>query len=172
MCSTILVQDCWRGVVVKALVKSLLVVAMLLAMVGCQSRGYVASDTALNTIAPMVEKRDALMGTGYAVIDVQSSEYPAQRRLLAIRAAKLDAYRSLTEQVYGQYVDSTTTVADMVVRSDTFRGRVEGVIYGATLVSIEPRSADTYEVTLALDKAIVNDLRVLYLESISMLPRS
>jgi hypothetical protein len=118
----------------------------------------------------MVERRDTLVGTGYAVIDVQSSEYPAQRRLLAIRAAKLDAYRSLTEQVYGQYVDSSTTVADMVVRSDSFRGRVEGVVYGATLVAIEPRSSDTYEVTLALDKSIVNDLRVLYLESIASSP--
>jgi hypothetical protein len=112
----------------------------------------------------MVERRDTLTATGYAVIDVQPSDSAAQRRLLAIRAAKLDAYRGLTEQVYGQYLDSTTTVADMVVRSDSFRARVEGVVYGANLVQIEPRGNDTYEVTMSLDKSIVNDLRVLYLE--------
>ncbi len=112
---------------------------------------------------PLVEKREALTATGYAVISVQNHRTPAQQRLMAIRAAKLDAYRSLTEQVYGIRMDATATVADMVVQSDTFRSRVEGVIYGATLVSITPSGDDTYETTLTLDKATVQDLRMLYL---------
>ena len=117
-------------------------------------------------IAPMVEKRETLTASGYAVISVQNHRNPAQQRLLAIRASKLDAYRSLTEQVYGQQLDASTTVADMVVQSDTFRTRVEGVIYGAVLVSITPTSDDTYETTLSLDKAVVKDLRTLYLGQI------
>ena len=83
--------------------------------------------------------------------------------MLAIRASKLDAYRALTEQVYGQHLDATTTVADMTVMSDTFRTRVEGVIYGAVLVSITPAGDDTYETTLSLDARVVDDLRALYL---------
>ncbi|MFY8178935.1 MAG: LPP20 family lipoprotein, partial [Limnohabitans sp.] len=86
----------------------------------------------------------------------------AQQRLLAIRASKLDAYRALTEQVYGQQLDASTTVADMTVMSDTFRARVEGVIYGAVLVSITPVGDDTYETTMSLDRHVVNDLRALY----------
>ena len=117
-------------------------------------------------IAPMVEKRETLTASGYAVISVQNHRNPAQQRLLAIRASKLDAYRSLTEQVYGQQLDASTSVADMVVQSDTFRTRVEGVIYGAVLVSITPTSDDTYETTLSLDKAVVKDLRTLYLGQI------
>jgi hypothetical protein len=112
---------------------------------------------------PLVEKRESLTATGYAVISVQNHRIPAQQRLLAIRAAKLDAYRSLTEQVYGLRMDATATVADMVVQNDTFRSRVEGVIYGATLVSITPSGDDTYETTLSLDKSTVQDLRMLYL---------
>ena len=112
---------------------------------------------------PLVERRESLTATGYAVISVQNHRLPAQQRLLAIRAAKLDAYRSLTEQVYGLRMDATATVADMVVQNDTFRSRVEGVIYGATLVSITPSGDDTYETTLTLDKATVQDLRMLYL---------
>lgn len=112
---------------------------------------------------PLIEKRDTLTATGYAVISVQNHRIPAQQRLLAIRAAKLDAYRSLTEQVYGLRMDATATVADMVVQNDTFRSRVEGVIYGATLVSITPSGDDTYETTLSLDKTTVHDLRMLYL---------
>ena len=114
-------------------------------------------------LAPMIERRDTLVATGYADISVQNHKLPAQQRLMAIRASKLEAYRSLTEQVYGQYLDATTTVADMMVKSDTFRSRVEGVIYGAVLVSITPVGDDTYETTLSLDRAVVNDLRTLYL---------
>ena len=66
------------------------------------------------------------------------------------------------EQVYGQYLDATTTVAEMVIQSDSFRARVQGVIYGAKLVSIAPVGDDTYETTLSLSNDIVNDLRRLY----------
>jgi hypothetical protein len=114
-------------------------------------------------ISPLVEKRETLVATGYAVISVQNHRNPAQQRLLAIRASKLDAYRSLTEQVYGQQLDATTTVADMTVMSDTFRAKVEGVIYGATMVSITPVGEDTYETTMSLDQYVVRDLRALYL---------
>lgn len=116
---------------------------------------------------PVVERRSAIRATGYAVISVQSSDVDAQQRLLAIRASKLDAYRGLTEQVYGQYLDATTTVADMAVMSDTFRTQVEGVIYGAKVVSIAPVGDDTYETTLSLDQDVVDDLRALYLASMA-----
>jgi hypothetical protein len=87
--------------------------------------------------------------------------------LLAIRASNLDAYRALTEQVYGQQLDANTTIADMTVMSDTFRARVEGVVYGAVLVSITPVGDDTYETTLSLDRRIVSDLRSLYIAQLS-----
>ena len=119
-----------------------------------------------SVIAPLVERRETLTATGYAVISVQNHRNPAQQRLLAIRAAKLDAYRALTEQVYGLKVEANATVADMVVQNDTFRSRVEGVIFGATLVSITPAGDDTYEVTLTLDRPVVQDLRALYLSQV------
>jgi hypothetical protein len=101
------------------------------------------------------------------VVSVQSHRNQAQQRLMAIRASKLDAYRSLTEQVYGQQLDASATVADMVLTSDTFRTRVEGVIYGAKLVSITPVGEDTYETTLSLDRDVVQDLRTLYMGQVS-----
>ena len=128
------------------------------------------SNTALNDnnlVAPLVEKRETITATGYAVVSVQNHRNPAQQRLMAIRASKLDAYRSLTEQVYGQQLDASATVADMVLTNDTFRTRVEGVIYGAKLVSITPVGEDTYETTLSLDRDVVQDLRTLYMSQIS-----
>lgn len=144
------------------------VILFVIVITGSGCGGYSnmqSTESSLDRLKPIVEKRETISATGYAVIDIQRHDNPAQRRLLAIRASKLDAYRNLVEQVYGQYLDSNTTVADMVVKSDTFRSKVEGVIYGARLVSITPVGEDTYEVTLSLDKQTVQDLRVLYLES-------
>jgi outer membrane protein FlgP len=127
-----------------------------------------ASETSpASMITPMLERNETMVATGYAVISIQNHKNPAQQRLLAIRASKLDAYRALTEQVYGQQLDATTTVADMTVLNDTFRTRVEGVIYGATLVSITPVGDDTYETTLSLDRNAVQDLRILYLTQVA-----
>jgi hypothetical protein len=118
-------------------------------------------------IKSVIDKNQNLLATGYAVISVQKADTPAQQRLLSIRASKLDAYRSLMEQVYGQYLDANTTVAQMVVQSDTFRARVQGVVYGAKLISITPVGDDTYETTLSLSNSIVNDLRKLYLAAMA-----
>ena len=134
---------------------------------GCKSIDLALSEktppTTAQMIAPLVEKRETITATGYAVITVQNSKNASQQRLMAIRASKLDAYRNLTEQVFGQQVDASSTVADMVVLNDTFRTKVEGIIYGAQLVSITPVGEDTYETTLSLDKTVVEDLRLLFL---------
>ncbi len=117
------------------------------------------------------ERRRPILSTGYAVISIQPHPLPAQQRLLAIRAAKLDAYRGLAEQVYGQYLDGATTVADATLRSDRVRSRVEGLIHGAEVVSIAPVGNDTYETTLSLDREVMFELRAIYLEEMARLGR-
>ena len=118
-------------------------------------------------INEVVDRNESIVATGYAVISIQKSSNPAQQRILSIRASKLDAYRTLLEQVYGQYLDANTTIAELIVKNDTFKARVQGVIYDARLVSISPVGNDTYETTLSLDKSVVDDLRKLYLKSMS-----
>ena len=142
----------------------------ILALTGCKSinLSMPTSTKSSNLAAPLVEKRETLTATGYAVISVQNSRNPAQQRLMAIRASKLDAFRTLTEQVYGQQLDASSTVADMVMVNDTFRTKVEGVVYGAQLVSITPVGEDTYETTLSLDKEVVQDLRLLFLGQVAV----
>lgn len=158
------------------LIRTLTVLTLTLALGACESLlpktsaaapQQAAKPAAVSMIAPLVEKRETITATGYAVISAQPHKLPAQQRLMAIRAAKLNAYRSLTEQVYGQYVDANTTVADMVVMNDSMRAKAEGVVYGARLVSITPVGEETYEVTLSLDARVVDDLRLLYLGHLS-----
>lgn len=127
--------------------------------------------SAASMVTPLVEKIENLTATGYAVVSVQSHKIPAQQRLMAIRASKLEAYRALTEQVYGLQLDANSTVADMMVTHDTFRSKVQGIIYGATLVSITPVSEDTYETTLSLDKSVVKELRQAYITQMANRPR-
>lgn len=137
---------------------------MILGLAGCQTMANHSANTEpANMATPLVERIENITATGYAVIGVQNHKNPSQQRLLAIRASKLDAYRALTEQVYGQNLDANSTVADMVVTSDTFRSKVQGLIYGATLVSITPVNDDTYETTLSLDRSVVMELRRQYL---------
>jgi len=153
----------------KRTVISVLVFSMV-ALTGCKSINLsmpVTSKDASSMVPPVVEKRETITATGYAVVTVQNHKNPAQQRLMAIRASKLDAYRNLTEQVYGQQLDASSTVADMVVTNDTFRTKVEGVIYGARLVSITPVGEDTYETTLSLDRDVVQDLRVMYMGQVA-----
>jgi hypothetical protein len=142
----------------------------MVALTGCKSINLsmpVTSKDASSMVPPVVEKRETITATGYAVVTVQNHKNPAQQRLMAIRASKLDAYRNLTEQVYGQQLDASSTVADMVVTNDTFRTKVEGVIYGARLVSITPVGEDTYETTLSLDRDVVQDLRIMYMGQVA-----
>ena len=118
-------------------------------------------------VQSVLDRNNNIIATGYAVISVQKADTPAQQRILSIKASKLDAYKVLMEQVYGQYLDANTTVSEMIVQSDTFRAKVQGVIYGAKLVSITPVGDDTYETTLSLSNSVVDDLRKLYLASMT-----
>ncbi len=141
-----------------------LILTLCFFVVSCASTNQKYGAAATEVI---VNEDKNIMGTGYAVISIQQHSNPAQQRLLSIRASKLDAYRALMEQVYGQYLDANTTVAEMVVESDAFRARVHGVVYGAKLVSIKPIGDDTYETTLSLNNSTVRDLRRLYLDQLA-----
>ena len=112
-----------------------------------------------------------LTATGYASIDDQPGDSAAQRRLMAIRVAKLDAYRVLAAQVYGQYIDASTSIGDMVMADEHLEARVRGVIYDAKLERITPLGTTTYEVTLSLPKSSVRDLRRLYLGNVAISQR-
>jgi hypothetical protein len=135
----------------------------------------IVSSTGCYTYNPLINQYDKydsyykgamLEATGYSVIQSHEGSEP-QQRLMAIKAARLDAFRQLAEVVYGTYIDSTTTVSDLTIGDDDFRARVEGVIYDAELIKIEPISDDTYAATLGLPRSSIDDLRMLYMRLVS-----
>ncbi len=104
------------------------------------------------------EEIPTLTALGYAVTSSQPGRSEAQKRLMAIRSARMAAMRDLAEQIHGLQVDSSTTVIDLMVQNDTFRGVVSGTIRGARTVRINPTGTDTYEVVLEIDREMIGYL--------------
>ena len=120
--------------------------------INSESDGIVALKEVFDS---SVEKIPTLSAVGYAVVSSQPGRTDAQKRLMAIRSARMAAMRELAEQIHGLKVDSNTTVIDLMVQNDTFRGIVSGVIRGARTVRINPTGADTYETVLEIDQDMV-----------------
>ena len=120
---------------------------------------YTAPTNQLNKTKELLDGASitfpTLTATGYAVVSTQPGQSIEQRRLMAIRAARMSAMRELAEQIHGLKVDSNTTVIDLMVQNDTFRGIVSGVIRGARTVRINPTGSDTYETVLEIDQDMV-----------------
>jgi len=106
-------------------------------------------------MGPKSVEMTPVTGLGMAQISRQPGSSINEKRLLAIRAARLEALRDLTEQVHGISLTSETTLRDTVVRNDSLRGLVEGEIRGARTERITPRGSDSYEVVLTLDPDVV-----------------
>ena len=117
--------------------------------INTESDGIVALKEVFDS---SVEKIPTLSAVGYAVVSSQPGRTDAQKRLMAIRSARMAAMRELAEQIHGIQVDSNTTVIDLMVQNDTFRAVVRGVIRGAKTVRINPTGEDTYETVLEIDK--------------------
>jgi hypothetical protein len=93
-------------------------------------------------------ERVKITGVGYGAESSFEDTSPGQRRLMAIRASKMDAYRSLAEQLSGIQINSTTTVSTLSSRNDSFRAKVDSIVRGARVVSITPLADSNYETIL------------------------
>lgn len=83
-----------------------------------------------------------------------------QKRLLAMRASKLDAYRTLAERVYGTQIIGSSTVENLVVQNDQYRAFVDAHILGAKVVYQEVMADGSYEtmVEMVIDEGFRNCL--------------
>jgi hypothetical protein len=157
-----------RITTILGLIKPLAALPALLALGACDLQMSTVGGTtavqdissikvALDTADVAVQKQTVLtiIGTGYGTISAQPARNINQKRLMAIRVARLDAMRELTEQVYGLRINSRTTVIDAVLQNDTTRASVDGTVRGARTLRINPVGSDTYEVVLELDRDMV-----------------
>jgi hypothetical protein len=126
-----------------------ILMAVLLSACGMMSTRDNPSPT--NTAVAVPYKIVKLTAIGYGNMGAFEGYTPGQKRLMAMRAAKLDAYRALAEQVYGVRVTGNSTVAAMVSQNDSFRVHVDACVRGATVASITPMAENNYETILELE---------------------
>lgn len=99
-----------------------------------------------------------ITGVGFSAVSIQPGKNLNQKRILAIKAARLDALRQLTEQIHGIQLAGSTKIAEAIVQSDTLRADIQGVILGARTVKIDPSSSDTYEVVVEIDRPLIDEI--------------
>ncbi len=100
--------------------------------------------------APPPEEPPIIVSVGYGTMNPYSDYPEPQQHLLAIRAAKLDAYRGLAEEVYGTEIRGQTTVRDMAVQNDSYRSYVDAIVRGAKLRSVNLKAEGIYEAEVEL----------------------
>lgn len=87
-------------------------------------------------------------------IDVQGNAAlpgsKGQEKVLAKRAAEIDAYRKLAERIMGVEITSDTTVKDLATGSDEIKAALAALIKGAAPTAIKYQSDGTCEVTLEI----------------------
>lgn len=139
------------------------------AIIAKQNEAQAVSERSSNPMKAQVivkerrsQERIKITGVGYGAENGFEGFTDGQRRLMAIRASKLDAYRALAEQIYGIKIDSNTSVATLTAQNDSFRARVNAVVRGARIVSITPMADNNYETVLEVfvDRAFFEDVFV------------
>ena len=136
--------------------KLLLRSSMFSLAISLSSCGIIDKHVEWETVEP--ETYPVLKAVGYAPISSQNGESDSMKLIMAMKASKLDAYRELTEQVYGQKIEGSQSVSGLVVDSETLRASVEGVIRGAEVIKTYPVGDDTYVTELSLDMQQVYDI--------------
>lgn len=98
-------------------------------------------------------------GTGIPPQGVAGTE----AKLMAERAAKVDAMRNLTELVYGVKIDANTTVRDFMTTSDEVRAAVDTFLVGAAVIDTRYRDDGSVEVDVAIPLEVLwNNVVVKY----------
>lgn len=96
----------------------------------------------------VANQTETIQADGYGAMPVGM---PAGRaKLMARRAAIVDAQRNLVETIKGTAVDAETTVNNFVTQSDVVRTKLSGIVTGARVVSENIDTDGTYHVVMVV----------------------
>lgn len=100
---------------------------------------------------PAVVTPTKFLAVGYGATGAYPQYTPGQQKLMAMRAAQVDAYRNLAEQVHGFRVWGNTAVSAFAAQNDSIRTYVDSFIRGARVVNTTAIADGNFETTVELD---------------------
>lgn len=128
-----------------------LTVMLLVAISGCS-----ASNCALTP--DLTNSNEMVFAVGYASISEQNGRTQEEKSLRAMRASKLDAYRELSEQIYGLRISATTSLSNQQLGPENTDGAVDGVIRGAKVIRSYP-VGDSYVTEMELNLGLMERMK-------------
>jgi hypothetical protein len=107
--------------------------------------------------AVQADSLSLLSAEGFGFADAK--RFPeSQARLMAVRAAKIDAQRNLLETINGVRVTAGTTVKDMALESDIIGTRVKGMLQGSFEVSSDVKlESDNWVASVTMAVCLAKD---------------
>lgn len=127
-----------------------------------RQRAEIVEDIAeLNAKVPELAP-STFRAVGYGATAMQHNSITAgQRKILAMRASQVDAYRSLAERVYGTNLVGNTTVQNLAVTNDQLKAFIDTTIMGARVIAQTETEPGIYEtiVEMVVHEGFRNCLR-------------
>lgn len=103
-----------------------------------------------NTIAVIKQEPIIVTATGYAAMMTNKRLTKSQARIMTLRSSMLDAYRNLSERVYGLKIDGSSSLSNMVMQNDELRTYVDAYLVGAKVVSQREHEDGTFETVVEM----------------------
>lgn len=126
-------------------------VMLLIVISGCS-----ASNSATNP--DLTRSNEIVFAVGYASISEQNGRTQEEKSLRAMRASKVDAYRELSEQIYGLRISATTSLSNQQLGPENTDGAVDGIIRGAKVVRSYP-VGDSYVTEMELNLGLMERMK-------------
>lgn len=133
--------------------RTLWMLMSIVLLAGCST--FMDKEVQWESVPP--EHFPVLKAIGYAPVSAQTGDTDEQKMLKAMKASKLEAYKELAEQVYGQKIDYKVTMAQATMGNEQLKASLQGVIRGARVVKTYP-VGQFYATEMELDFKQVYDL--------------
>lgn len=117
------------------------------------------------TIAFLPNK--TLSATGYGTVEKSDRYSRSQIKLMAMRASKMDAYRSMAEQLTGIQMRGQTTVANAEVSHDNYQIYLNAYLRGARVKRTTAINSDIYAGDDTFETVVELDLTPRFYECIN-----
>ncbi|TAN68925.1 MAG: hypothetical protein EPN17_08145 [Methylobacter sp.] len=108
-----------------------------------------------------------ISATGYGTVEKSDRYSRSQIKLMAMRASKMDAYRSLAEQLTGIQLRGQTTLEDMEVTHDSYQVYLNAYLRGARVKRTSAIGSDIYAGDDTFETVVELDLTPRFYECIN-----